>query len=62
MSTPCAEWNVREVIGQMIGALVMFGDIGTQGQTDPEMLAQDQVGSNAAASFSRLVALLGRQP
>jgi uncharacterized protein (TIGR03086 family) len=50
-ATPCAEWNVRQVLGHMIGTLVMFRDIGTQGQADPEVLAQDQVGTNAAESF-----------
>src|SRR6266516_783611 len=33
----------------MIGALVMYRDIGTQWQADPEVLAQDQVGSSAGS-------------
>lgn len=49
--TPCADWNVRQLINHMIGALVMFRDVGTDGVADPALFERDLIDDDAVAAF-----------
>jgi len=49
--TPCPDWNVEQVMNHMVGALVMFRDVATQGSADPSSYPSDLIGDDAARSL-----------
>jgi len=49
--TPCTEWNVRELMNHMVGALVMFRDVGVEGSVDPAVFAADHLGDAPATAL-----------
>ena len=51
LPTPCSEWNTREVINHMIGALTMFRDVAVDGSADTSLFGRDLIGDDALASF-----------
>lgn len=52
LPTPCPEWNVEQLINHMIGALIMFRDVGVDGQADPALFTRDLIAGDAAASLA----------
>ena len=52
LPTPCSEWNTRELINHMIGALTMFRDVAVDGKADTSLFARDLIGDDALASFN----------
>lgn len=51
LPTPCAEWNVGQLINHMIGALAMFRDVAARGEADPGVFTQDLIGDDASTSL-----------
>ncbi|HZX53740.1 MAG TPA: TIGR03086 family metal-binding protein [Ilumatobacteraceae bacterium] len=57
-STPCDEWNVKQLLNHTIAVVKAFGD-GVQGKGfDASLFAADQVGSDPAASYNAAAAKL----
>lgn len=52
LPTPCSDWSVEQLINHMIGALVMFRDVGVDGQADLALYARDLIDADAAGSFT----------
>lgn len=55
-STPCADWDVQALANHLLGALVMFHDVASNGAADMAVLQGDHVGENFVASFDNLSA------
>ncbi len=56
LATPCAEWDVRQLVNHTIGALVMFSDALTKGEADIGKLMGDLVGADALSSYDAAAA------
>jgi uncharacterized protein (TIGR03086 family) len=56
MSTPCSDWDVQAVANQLLGALVMFRDVASEGGADIAVIQQDHIGGDLADAYDRLPA------
>src|SRR6266581_1708691 len=56
LRTPCAEWDVRQLVNHTIGSLAMFGDALTEGEADIGKLTDDLIGDDALRSYDAAAA------